>query len=60
MRIVEIPISDIEAPPWNSNVMDNAAKDRLHVSIKRFGFQVPLIVGKSQTIATRPSAVHSG
>lgn len=44
MKVIEVPVSDLNAAPWNPNVMDPAMATRLRESITRFGLVENLIV----------------
>ena len=46
MKIVELPISQIDAAAWNSNEMNESEKRRLDVSVGRFGLVQPIVVRK--------------
>ena len=44
MQILDIPVSDISAAPWNANEMDPEMHAKLLRSIERFGLVVPLVI----------------
>jgi|WetSurMetagenome_2_1015567.scaffolds.fasta_scaffold04641_4 ParB family transcriptional regulator, chromosome partitioning protein len=44
MKTVEISIDQINAAPWNANVMDDRTIQRLRESISRYGLLQPLVV----------------
>lgn len=44
MKIVDIPIGQIDAAPWNSNEMNASELRNLRASIRRFGLEQPLLV----------------
>ena len=44
MILLDLPISPIRAPDWNSNEMDPDMRNRLRHSIERFGLLAPLLV----------------
>ena len=44
MQVIDLPINDVIAAPWNANEMDAEMQARLCRSIERFGIVVPLVV----------------
>ncbi len=44
MHVIDLPINDVIAAPWNANEMDAEMRARLRRSIERFGIVVPLVV----------------
>ena len=44
MQVLDIPIVNVFAAPWNANEMGLAMSGRLRHSIERFGVVVPLVV----------------
>ena len=47
MRVIELLLSEIRAPSWNPNQMDDAMALRLEGSIRAFGIVLPLVVRSS-------------
>ena len=44
MRVIELPLDQIQEASWNANQMDQAMRLRLRRSIQRFQLVVPLVV----------------
>ena len=44
MRVIDLPITSIRPADWNPNRMGGAMRNRMRVSLQRFGMVVPLVV----------------
>jgi ParB family chromosome partitioning protein len=44
MKVIDLPINQIDEAAWNPNVMDATMRSRLRRSIQRFGLVAPLVV----------------
>jgi ParB family chromosome partitioning protein len=44
MKIIDVPIEQIQEAAWNPNQMDEVMHSRLRRSVERFGLVVPLVV----------------
>ena len=44
MKIIDLPIEQIQEAAWNPNQMDEVMHSRLRRSVERFGLVVPLVV----------------
>jgi ParB family chromosome partitioning protein len=44
LKVIDVPIDQIDEAAWNPNQMDEVMRSRLRRSIQRFGLVVPLVV----------------
>lgn len=51
MKVVEIPVDEI-VPYWNNPRKNDLTVERLVENIKKFGFQVPLVLNKDKVVIT--------
>ena len=44
MKLVDLPIDELQEAPWNSNHMDDYMLERLRSSIEEYGLVEPVVV----------------